>query len=90
MGEYGLAERFLRYSLRHNKPVKAVLATGGGLRTGNITVLALSGGQVTYITARKKTPCVAAAADILSAGYARGDAGDTLLNERREEGSDFP
>lgn len=71
-----MVERFLQYSLAHNRPIRVVEADG--LKCRNITVIALEGQQVTYLTARRKTPETRPVSAFLSASYARGDDGDTL------------
>ena len=71
-----MLERFLRYSLAHNRPIRVVDAET--LKCRNITVIALAGGQVSFLTARRKTPETRPISAFLSASYARGDDGDTL------------
>lgn len=73
-----MMEQFLRYSLRWNCPVKLVWLDGGQIKTGNVTVVTLEEDKVAFITARnKKTPRQLMRTQLLSAGYARGDDGDT-------------
>lgn len=71
-----MLERFLLYSLDHNRPIRVVDAET--LKCCNITVIALAGGQVSFLTARRKTPETRPISAFLSASYARGDDGDTL------------
>lgn len=71
-----MVRRFLRYSLDHNRPVKALFADT--MKYKNITVVLLDGDTVGYLTAGRKTPLTADIGNILSASYARGDDGDTL------------
>lgn len=71
-----MVERFLRYSLDHNRPIKVLMADT--LKFRNITVIALEGNKVSFLTARKKNPETVALSAFLSASYARGDDGDTL------------
>lgn len=78
-----MEDRFLRYSLRHNRPVKALLVLDT-LRYETLTVINLSDTELSYITARKKTPCTIPLSAVLAVGYARGDDGDSLENERRD------
>lgn len=82
-----MLERFLRYSLAHNRPIRVVDADT--LKCRNITVVALHGQQVTFLTARRKTPETRPISAFLSASYARGDDGDTLkyagMDSRGEE-----
>ena len=78
-----MVKRFLRYSLAHGRPVKALLADTMKFR--NITVVALDDAQVTYTVAGKNTPHTAPLGISLSAGYARGDDGDTLQYAVKEQ-----
>lgn len=71
-----MLERFLRYSLEHGRPVKVLFAET--LKYQNITVIALEGENVSFLTARKKQPQTLPLSAFLSASYARGDDGDTL------------
>lgn len=71
-----MVRRFLRYSLEHNKPVKALFADT--MKYKNITVVLLEGARVGYLTAGRKKPLTTDVDNILSAAYARGDDGDTL------------
>ena len=78
-----MVTRFLRYSLAHERPVRALFAAD--LRYRNITVVALDGERVTYRVAGRKTPRTCPLSDLLTVGYARGDDGDTLQSVRTEE-----
>ncbi len=71
-----MVKRFLRYSLEHGRPVRALFLDT--MKYRNITVTALEGERVTYTQAGKKTPVTRPLSDFLSVGYARGDDGDTL------------
>lgn len=71
-----MLERFLRYSLAHNRPIRVLLADTMKYQT--ITVIALNDAQVSFLTGRRKTPETLPLSALLSAGYARGDDGDTL------------
>lgn len=71
-----MVERFLLYSLRHRRPVKALFADT--MKYRNIQVDSLEPDRVTYRTAGRKTPVTAPLSAILSVSYARGDDGDTL------------
>lgn len=77
-----MKERFLLYSLRHQRPIKAVWMDEGHITAGNLTVVDLTDHSFQYITARrKKAPAVMAMDDLLSCCYARGDNGE---NEPKE------
>lgn len=78
-----MVKRFLAYSLAHNRPVKVLLADT--MKYCNITVIALGEKEVSFLTARRKTPVTLPLRDILSASYARGDDGDTLKYRTLEE-----
>lgn len=69
-------ERFLRYSLEHGRPIRAVLMLEGALAQKTVLVLALEEGGVTLRVGAKKRPVTVPVADILSCDYARGDHGD--------------
>jgi hypothetical protein len=74
-----MVKRFLEYSLRHRRPVKAVWLEDGVMKTGNLTVTGMDETSISYVTARKKLkPGLMLIDDILSVAYARGDDGDTL------------
>ena len=75
-----MVRRFLRYSLEHNRPVKALFADTMQYR--NITVILLEESRVSYLTAGRKKPLTTEIDNILSASYARGDDGDTLKYAR--------
>ncbi len=79
-----MTRRFLEYSLRYRRPVKAVWMEEGRILTGSLTVTALGEDRFTYVAGRgKKTPREMRIADLLSAAYARGDDGDSLKNTER-------
>ncbi|MBO2515701.1 MAG: hypothetical protein CW338_00295 [Clostridiales bacterium] len=79
-----MTERFLRYSLTHNRPVRILHA--GTMKFQNVTVVAMDGETFSYLSAKnRKIPVTCPLSDVLSAGYARGDKGDTLENSLREE-----
>ena len=78
-------ERFLLYSLRHNRPVKVLTQQDEALRYVTMTVIAMDNCRITYMTAQRKTPLTMPIQNILAASYARGDDGDTLKNEHREK-----
>ena len=71
-----MLERYLRYSLNHNRPVRVLLADT--LKYQTITVIALDEAQVSFLTGRRKSPRTLPLSAFLSAAYARGDDGDTL------------
>ena len=70
-----MTETFLRYSLRHNRPVRVLFAED--MKYRNITVVLLEGDTFTYITSRTKKAVTLPLSAILAAGYARGDHGET-------------
>ncbi len=71
-----MVRRFLLYSQRHGRPVKALFADT--MQYQNILVDSLEADRVTYRTARRKTPVTVPINAFLSVSYARGDDGDTL------------
>jgi len=82
-------ERFLVYSLRWRCPIKLVWLEEGQMKTGNVTVVALREDGFDYVTARAKTkPRALAFPDVLAAGYARGDDGDSSKKTPPDGGED--
>lgn len=78
-------ERFLRYSLRWNCPIKLVYLEEGQIKSGNITVIELMEDAFVYVSSRRKTARMTLEfSDVLSAGYARGDDGDTSKKKSKE------
>lgn len=69
-------ERFLRYSLEHERAIRGVLLLEGRLVQKTFTVLALATESVTLRLGAKKPPLTLPLADVLSCDYARGDHGD--------------
>ncbi len=69
-------ERFLRYSLEHERPIRGVLMLNGALVQKTFTVLALEADQATLRFGQKGKTLALPACDILSCDYARGDHGD--------------
>ncbi len=82
-----MIERFLRYSLRHNRAVRA-LVMDETMRYETLTVIALDETSVSYITAGRKKPKTMPLDRILAVSYARGDDGDTLKNQEKERADD--
>lgn len=81
-----MIRRFLQYSLRHQRPIKAVWTQGEDIVSRNLTVVALGEDSFFYLSARnKKTPLELPIQDLLSCCYARGDSGDTLKNMEMEQ-----
>lgn len=71
-------ERFLRYSLKHQRPIRVLLMPGHKPAQLNLTVQQMDQTGLEYLSARNKLqPRRLAYDDILSAGYARGDDGST-------------
>lgn len=78
-----MVRRFLEYSLRYRRPIKAVWLEEGKLLSGNLTVTAMGEDAFSFTSTRRKAPREMPVADVLSASYARGDDGDTLKNTQR-------
>ncbi len=77
-----MVERFLQYSLTHNRKIRVIFSDT--LKMKNITVIALSDRDVSFIAASSKKPVTQPLENILTATYARGDRGDPLENEMKE------
>lgn len=76
-----MVDRFLRYSLEHQRKIAVIVQDGDGIRKTNIIVTWIEAAAIYYITARSKKEKSLAREQILSAAYARGDDGDTMKNE---------
>lgn len=83
-------DRFLTYSLRHNRPVRVLMEDAGALRYVNLTVIALEDTAFAALRAGRKNPLVIPYERVLAVSYARGDDGDTLKNEQREAAPPAP
>ncbi len=70
-------EEFLRYAMAHGRRIKAILLMDGRMVQQNITVIRYTDEEFTYTSAKQKTPHTLPMKSLLSAGYARGDAGET-------------
>lgn len=70
-------EEFLRYSMAHQRRIRAILLMEGRMVQQNITVLRFTQEDFTFASARQKTPRTLPLNCLLSAGYARGDAGES-------------
>ena len=68
--------RFLRYSLEHGRPIRAVFLLGEQMVQKTVTVLAVEAGNVTLKIGAKKTPILVPIGDVFSCDYARGDRGE--------------
>lgn len=80
-----MVDRFLRYSLEHGRVIWLIVARAeGGVRRAAVTVTAITGDDITCASARAGKTRVLPRRDILAAGYARGDEGDTLRHEAEE------
>ena len=78
-------QRFLAYSLRHQRPIKVFVMDAEGTRSMNITVQAFDDHSISYLSAKNKKHARSIALDdVLAATYARGDDGDSLKNEEME------
>lgn len=70
-------EEFLRYSMAHGRRIKAILLLDGQMMQQNIVIMRFSNEDFTYTSAKQKTPRTLPLSCLLSAGYARGDTGET-------------
>ncbi len=70
-------EEFLRYSMVHGRRIKAILLLDGQLVQQNILIIRYTLEEFTYTSAKQKNPHTLPMTSLLSAGYARGDAGET-------------
>ncbi len=70
-------EEFLRYSVSHQKRIKVFLMADDHVIQQNILVLSFTKDDFTYVGPQSKTPRTLPLSALLSAGYARGDSGET-------------
>lgn len=76
-----MVDRFLRYSLEHQRKIAVIVQDQDGIRRMNIIVTRIEADTVYHVTARSKKEKALARDQILSASYARGDDGDTMKQE---------
>ena len=69
-------EEFLRYSMAHGKRIRAILLIDGRMVQQNIAVIRFTDEEFTYTSSKQRTPLTLPMSCLLSAGYARGDAGE--------------
>ena len=69
-------ERFLRYSMDHDRPIRAVFLREGVLMQKKVTVFGLDNGQVTLCIGTQQQTLTLPVSDVLSCDYARGDHGE--------------
>ena len=69
-------KRFLKYSLEHERRIKAVIWEDNKLTQMNLTVVAMDDETFTYVSARQKKPRTLPLGDLMAAAYARGDSGE--------------
>lgn len=79
-----MIERFLRYSLEHQRKISLMIADDKGFRRVQVQVVRIETESFAYVTGRSSKEKRMPLLQVLSAAYARGDEGDTLKNERRE------
>lgn len=73
----GLLERFLIYSLQHQRPIKVMLMPGISPQSLNLTVQSMEEDGFHYLSAKnKKQAKYLLYDDVLAAAYARGDSGE--------------
>lgn len=76
-----LVDKFLQYSLTHQRPIKVMLMEEDRLASFNLTVQAIDEEGILYLSARnKKQPRRLRYDQLLSASYARGDDGDIMTH----------
>ena len=70
-------KRFLEYSRYHNKRISAVFIEDDKISRQNITIIEYDDDSFAYISAKQKSPRRLPMETLLTAGYARGDHGET-------------
>jgi hypothetical protein len=74
-----LLERFLIYSLKHQRPVKVMLMQDDAPRSLNLTVQSMGREGFAYLSAKNRNkPKFLRYEDLLAASYARGDRGEIM------------
>jgi len=68
--------RFLRYSVEHERKIRAVFLLEGAMVQRTVQVVSYDDETVTLRIGPKKTPVTLPLADLLSCDYARGDHGE--------------
>lgn len=81
-----MTDRFLLYSLEHQKKITLMMMDEKGIRRMNVTVTSIGDEAIEYVTGRSDKRKSIALGNILSAAYARGDDGDTLKMEEENHG----
>ncbi|MDO5021802.1 MAG: hypothetical protein Q4E07_00505 [Eubacteriales bacterium] len=80
-----MIERFLNYSLRYGKKIKAIWLENDEIKQANITVKEIQGDTIFYSTAKLKTPATIQKQQLLSLGYSRGDSGELELFNKENQ-----
>ncbi len=70
-------EEFLRYSMAHGRRIKAILLVDGQMMQQNIIIVRYTDEEFSYTSSKQKKPHTLPRGSLLSAGYARGDTGET-------------
>ncbi len=70
-------EEFLRYSMAHGRRIKAILLIDGQMMQQNIAILDYNSEEFTFTSAKQKKPRTLPMQCLLSAGYHRGDTGES-------------
>lgn len=70
-------EEFLRYSMAHKRRIKAILLIDNQMVQENIAIVAFDSQEFTFTSAKQKKPRTLSMQCLLSAGYHRGDTGET-------------
>ena len=74
-----LLERFLLYSLKHQRSIKVMLMQDEAPRSLNLTVQSMGREGFAYLSAKnRKKPKFLRYEDLLAASYARGDRGEIM------------
>lgn len=68
-------ERFLRYSLEKQRPIRLMYQAGERICQATVRVTALSGEKVAFVTLRPRGQMTLPVEQILSADYRKGDEG---------------
>ena len=68
-------ERFLRYSLDHDREIRMIWMEAGQMRQGKVVVRRLEGGMAELYVCRPPRRTTVPVSDIFSCDYVKGDDG---------------
>lgn len=79
-----MTEQFLRYSYKHQRPIKVVYMDRDGIKTAALTCTDPAGDPLLFQKAGRKAPLAIAQKDLLACAYKRGDDGEIYAPKAAE------